>query len=64
MTRGGSRKGAGAKPKPLELKAKRATFALTPDTLAAIKAKADAHGVSQARLLTLAVEAYPAQATT
>lgn len=58
MTRGGSREGAGAKPKPAADKTKRATFALPPATLAAIKAKADAARVSQAKLIAMAVEAF------
>lgn len=60
LGRGGKREGAGAKPKPPEEKAKRVTFALHPKTIETIKTKAGALGVSEAKLVTRAVEALDA----
>lgn len=56
MTRGGRREGAGAPAKPEGEKAKRVTFALYPHTIEAIKAKAAALGISEAKLVAKAVE--------
>lgn len=52
MPRGGKRENAGAKTKPPDEKAKRVTFALHPKTINAIKALADALGISQAQVVT------------
>lgn len=44
--------------KPPSEKARRITFTLHPRMIETIKAKADAAGVPQSRLIALAVEAY------
>ena len=55
--RSGPRAG-GRPPKPPGEKAKRQTFALTPDTLLLIKQGASRLDVSQAKLIDLAIRAY------
>lgn len=57
MPRGGSRDGAG-RPTLGEAKAKMASYRLPPEVVQAIRDKAEAAGVSQARLIALAVDAY------
>lgn len=61
MTRGGYRESnPGGRPAlPEGEKAKAITFKLHPRIIEAIRAKADAHGISQAKLIALAVVAYP-----
>lgn len=58
MERGGKRDGAGRPALPPEEKAKPYGVKLPPAVIEMIKAKADQAGVSQARLITQAVEAY------
>jgi hypothetical protein len=64
MPRGGYRESnpGGRPPLPEGEKAKAVTFRLPPPTVELIKAKADAHGVSQAKLITLAVDAFAPKA--
>jgi hypothetical protein len=61
MPRGGYRESnpGGRPPLPEGEKSKAVTFRLPPPIVERIKAKADAHGISQAKLITLAVDAYP-----
>lgn len=56
MPRGGSREGAGRPALPPDEKAKMAAFKLRPDVIALIKSKSEEMGVSQAQLVTMAVE--------
>ena len=58
MTRGGNREGAGRPSKDPGEKAKRATFALYPATIEAIKEGASRLGFSQAKLIDVAIGAY------
>lgn len=57
MSRGGKREGSGRKPVG-EAPGVMASYRLPPEVKAMIKAKAEALGLTQPRLIALAVEAY------